>query len=162
MRKCIKCGKEKELEKFRKRQVWFSHTCKECYAAQYRTGKPNTGRFVKGQIPWIKGKKGNLRRTTPKYIKKGRDTKNIPGKRVQWGLDVKIRDEFKCKNCGSEKNLHAHHIVKWNSDEKLRFDLDNGITLCCSCHAKTERLLEINQGKNNLKGKENADNNKSI
>lgn len=43
MRKCKICNEEKELDKFRKRQVWFSHTCKACYAAQYRTGKTNTG-----------------------------------------------------------------------------------------------------------------------
>lgn len=70
MRKCVKCGEEKEVTLFRKRQKWFSHTCKSCYAAQYRTGKINTGRFQKGNVaknpfkkgnvPWIKGKKHSL------------------------------------------------------------------------------------------------------
>lgn len=148
MRRCVKCGEEKELEEFRKRQVWFSHTCKKCYAIKYRSGKPNTGRFFKGQKGlYTKGK-------TPKHLSKVKIPKirkrvsehKRSCKRAQWGLDVKTRDSFKCQNCGSEKDLQAHHIVKWKSDENLRFDLDNGITLCRSCHSRTERLLETEMG----------------
>jgi hypothetical protein len=153
-RKCVKCGEEKELEKFRKRNIWFSHTCKKCYSAQYNTGKPNTGRFVKGQKgTYFKGK-------TPRHlvkvkVPKIREIKSehpYGGKRAQWGLDIKTRDGFKCQKCGTEENVHAHHIIPWKHDKSKRFELDNGITLCCSCHSRTERLLELANGKNNLKG----------
>ena len=70
MRKCVVCGNEKELEKFRKRQIWYSHTCKECYAEQYRTGKPNLTRFKKGHIPWIKGRKGIKKKRKPSISEK--------------------------------------------------------------------------------------------
>jgi len=162
MRKCVICGEEKELEMFRKRQIWFSHTCKLCYTTRYRSGKPNKGRFEKNCIPWIKGKKGVKKRETPRYIKKGRPVKNIPALRIKWAMEVKKRDGLKCQHCGSQNNLHAHHIVKWKLDEKLRFDLDNGITLCCPCHARTERLIELSQGQNNLKRIKNGYNYKSI
>lgn len=75
LRKCVKCNLEKEITLFRRRKRWFSHTCKECYAKPYRTGKPNTGRFQKGhksasgfkknQIGYWKGKK-----RTPEQIEK--------------------------------------------------------------------------------------------
>lgn len=149
MRKCKKCGEEKDLEKFRKRRIWFSHTCKLCYAAKYRTGKPNLGRFVKGQTPWIKGRKNVTKRVIPRYEKKGRpllSEHNQSGKRAKWGLDVKTRDGFKCFGCKTEKDLHAHHIIPWKQDESKRFDLNNGITLCRSCHTKFERLFETARG----------------
>ena len=149
MRICKICGEEKELEKFRKIQVWRSHTCKKCYSARYATGKPNLGRFKKGQISKIKGKPAYPKRTEPKYIKKGREPKSenvFCVKKSTWALNVKTRDEFKCTKCGSEKNIQAHHIVPWKEDMDKRFDLDNGITLCSSCHMKEERLYEISKG----------------
>ena len=38
--------------------------------------------------------------------------------------------------CKSKKRLNAHHIQKWASASALRFDVDNGITLCYWCHKK--------------------------
>lgn len=147
MRKCVICNEEKELEEFRKRRIWYSHTCKKCYAAQYRTGKENTGRFKKGHIPWIKDKKGVKPRTEPKYKKKGRPLTSETRYSLKfdiWGLHVKQRDSYTCRRCGRKEDLHAHHIVPWKVDESKRFDLDNGITLCRTCHTKTE--IEIIKG----------------
>ena len=36
--------------------------------------------------------------------------------------------------CKSKFKLQAHHIKKWSSAAILRYDIDNGITLCKSCH----------------------------
>lgn len=154
MRKCIKCGEEKELEKFRKRQIWFSHTCKKCYSAQYASGKPNTGRFEKGHTPWIKGKKNPDKRKEPRYKKKGRPLLSdhyLSGKKAIWARNVRNRDGFKCLTCGSEKNTQAHHIVPWKECIEKRFDISNGKTLCSSCHMREERLLEISKG---IRGKD--------
>lgn len=154
MRTCVVCGQEKELEKFRKRQVWRSHTCKACYSAKYATGKPNTGRFVKGHESWRKGKTDKVeKRKIPRYIKKGRPNLSehpYSVKRAEWALAVKTRDCFKCQGCGSEKNLNSHHIVPWKQDEVKRFELENGITLCNSCHMRTERFLDLSQSKNSF------------
>ena len=150
MRKCKKCGEEKELEKFRRQQIWFTHTCKLCYAKQYRTGKPNLTRFKKGHIPWIKGKKINA-----KIIKK---TKRIrsPGtskytKRPLWTKQVKERDGNKCRICAAKEDVHAHHIIPWKICEEKRYDIENGITLCRSCHSREERKIEMARGQYNLK-----------
>lgn len=148
MRKCKICGEEKELEKFRKRLAWRSHTCKKCHSAKYVSGKENIGRFKKGHIPWIKGKKDVKKRDFPKYIKIGRkltSTKKQSAKGVEWMLKVKTRDGFKCLKCGSQKNVQAHHIEPWKENENRRFDIENGITLCSSCHMREERFLEISK-----------------
>jgi 5-methylcytosine-specific restriction endonuclease McrA len=52
---------------------------------------------------------------------------------------IKERDNFCCQLCGSQKKLCIHHIdyKKSNSDE------DNLITLCQSCHSKTNANREF-------------------
>ena len=56
-----------------------------------------------------------------------------------WRLAVYKRDEFKCKKCGLKMNwkgkqLNAHHIRPWADYPVLRYDINNGITLCYKCH----------------------------
>ena len=36
--------------------------------------------------------------------------------------------------CKSKYKIQAHHIKKWSRAASLRYDIDNGITLCKSCH----------------------------
>jgi hypothetical protein len=50
-----------------------------------------------------------------------------------WARLVKHRDG-KCVNCGSKKELNAHHVESYAKNESLRFDVNNGITLCRACH----------------------------
>lgn len=56
----------------------------------------------------------------------------------EWAKKVKERDGNVCKICGSTKCLHAHHIIPRRKNKELWYDLNNGITLCNSCHAKVE------------------------
>lgn len=60
----------------------------------------------------------------------------------QWRSAVFQRDNYTCQSCGSKKNLQAHHIVYWRdcvSNPKLRYDIENGITLCRKCHLKAHK-----------------------
>jgi 5-methylcytosine-specific restriction endonuclease McrA len=54
---------------------------------------------------------------------------------VAWSTLVKLRDG-KCTECGSVYDLHAHHIKSFSEHEELRYDVNNGITLCGPCHRK--------------------------
>jgi 5-methylcytosine-specific restriction endonuclease McrA len=46
------------------------------------------------------------------------------------------RDGRKCQmpDCGSKKKLNVHHIRRWADAASLRFEPNNGITLCHYCH----------------------------
>lgn len=47
------------------------------------------------------------------------------------------RDKHTCQMCqkkGKRARLNVHHIMKWSSASSLRYDPDNGITLCSVCH----------------------------
>jgi len=56
----------------------------------------------------------------------------------RWAKDIKKRDKYTCQSCGSREELHAHHIIPRHVDDSLAFDLDNGITLCQTCHYSSE------------------------
>lgn len=54
----------------------------------------------------------------------------------KWKLDVFKKDNFTCQCCGDNSggNLEAHHLENFSDYENLRYDIDNGITLCKDCH----------------------------
>ena len=62
------------------------------------------------------------------------DRNRYPAK--QWVKAVKDRDNWTCQECGATNNLHAHHIKRWKDYPDLRYDLDNGVTLCHTCHER--------------------------
>ena len=49
-------------------------------------------------------------------------------------VDVLKRDKHRCRMCNSKRRLNVHHILKWSGASSLRYDVDNGITLCKKCH----------------------------
>jgi len=55
-----------------------------------------------------------------------------------WASLVKLRDE-KCTECKSVYDLHAHHIKSYKDFAELRYDVNNGVTLCGQCHRKIHK-----------------------
>lgn len=52
-----------------------------------------------------------------------------------WQKAVYKRDNYTCKMCNSTtKKLNANHIRKFSDYPEIRFDTNNGITLCVDCH----------------------------
>lgn len=55
-----------------------------------------------------------------------------------WRKQVWMRDEYKCKmknnNCLGK--IEAHHILGWTDYPELRYELNNGITLCHFHHPR--------------------------
>jgi 5-methylcytosine-specific restriction endonuclease McrA len=70
----------------------------------------------------------------------------------EWRLNVWKRDNFKCKianqDCGGK--IKAHHILSWKHYPELRYNINNGITLCQAHHplkrAEEKRLIPFFQG----------------
>ena len=52
-----------------------------------------------------------------------------------WRDAVFHRDKYRCKKCGTRPRwVEAHHVQSFSINVELRFDVDNGITLCRECH----------------------------
>lgn len=61
--------------------------------------------------------------------------KKRSNKHAKWARDVISRDKATCQKCGAtDIELHAHHIKPYKDYPELRFDKENGITVCCKCH----------------------------
>ena len=58
---------------------------------------------------------------------------------IAWRKEVLKKDNYKCTNCGSKKDLHAHHIKKWSEHPDLRHKVENGSTLCKTCHLRVHK-----------------------
>jgi len=62
----------------------------------------------------------------------------------EWRMAVFKRDYFRCILCGYDStgsrpaDIQADHIKPFSLFPELRFDIENGRTLCVPCHRKTD------------------------
>lgn len=106
-----------------------SDTCEKKYGVKYYV---MTQRFSGESSPRWKGGVARQRseRFTYDYI--------------VWRKNVFDRDLYTCQCCKRKNHkgnndtvyLNAHHIFNWKDNPNLRFNIDNGITLCTDCHNK--------------------------
>lgn len=89
-------------------------------------GKPATR---KGETHW------NWKGGKTKELTKLRNSSQYK----RWRKSVFERDEYTCTFCGQKGGwLEADHIKQFAYYEDLRFDVNNGRTLCVDCHKKTD------------------------
>lgn len=64
----------------------------------------------------------------------------------KWRLAVYARDYYTCQDCDTHctsKTIVAHHLKSFNDYIELRFEVDNGITLCRKCHKKRHKEIGL-------------------
>jgi hypothetical protein len=110
------------------------------------------GKFGKNATAWKGGKQTLLR-----------CLKSRLNKEFNWFKKVQERDKYKCQHCNSSEKLDSHHIkpinlivselckhykkpkdhssLNWllEQQEIVDLNLENGITLCRSCHKKIHK-----------------------
>lgn len=96
--------------------------------SQALSGKPKPWNLGKNNPNWQGGRTSvvQMERTTVRY--------------KVWKDFVFNRDVL-CVNCGSAKNRVAHHIKLYQEFPELKFDTDNGVVLCRSCHSSYHSSL---------------------
>lgn len=84
----------------------------------------------------LRHRKGEL---NPKYkpisLEVKKERKRAGAQFRHWRQSVLTRCPV-CTRCGSETNLHVHHLKGSHEYPESRFDPLNGITLCEKCHIK--------------------------
>jgi hypothetical protein len=153
--KCEICGEEYRAvkdyvnkngyvrtQKYCSKECWSNrakktkHSCEYCGKEFEIKGSDNSaGRYCSRECSF----KGQVGEKAPAY----KDGKSLERERARHSNDLSIwrkkvykRDGHKCIKCGSRELLHAHHILSWAEHEDLRFDVNNGQTLCEKCHGE--------------------------
>jgi 5-methylcytosine-specific restriction endonuclease McrA len=62
--------------------------------------------------------------------------------RIYFRESVFSRDKHKCRVCGFDKDLDAHHITNRNEIPSGGYVSSNGISLCKECHFKAEKVYQ--------------------
>lgn len=125
-----------------KKRPLFTQETRQKMSVSHR--KVGTGKWMKNRI----GEKSN---NWKGGISKDVHSTNEP-RYKKWRMEVFIRDGFKCRinneDC-LEKPIQAHHILRWSEHVELRYEVNNGITLCLAHHprkrAEEKRLVPIFQ-----------------
>lgn len=60
----------------------------------------------------------------------------------EWSISIKKRDGWKCKINNKDCNgrLESHHILSWKDYQELRYEINNGITLCHAHHPRKKQV----------------------
>lgn len=111
--KCIDCGKQLS-----------SYVAKRCVKC---SGKATSG---ENHHNW----KGGI--SPINYEIKRSEEYNI------WRKSIYEKDNWICQICGKKcgKDIVAHHIFSFTDYPQLRFAINNGTTLCRSCHIKLHKI----------------------
>ncbi|AGY48737.1 HNH homing endonuclease III [Bacillus phage Staley] len=71
----------------------------------------------------------------PELTEEDRERKRTTEEYKNWRMSVFERDNYACQKCGEHGGvLRGHHKDGYHWCKERRFDLDNGVTLCESCH----------------------------
>lgn len=114
-------------------RIGATHT-PECIARMKDIAKKNARR---GPAAW--NWKGGIS-PVEKIIRRSAEYKD-------WRIAVFTRDNFTCQSCKDNRggNLQAHHIKGFAAYPKLRFVIENGLTLCEPCHIKEHQNRKEDQ-----------------
>lgn len=147
IKSCLNCDKEiiLKIKRDLTRKKYCSHSCRQIHKQEtdprYKeVQKENAIKLQSFEIKFHPGK-SNKGEKNGRY-KRDRNTVKRPLVSMEgnnWRKQVFERDNYTCKECGQiGGKLNADHIKPYCAYPDLRWDINNGRTLCVECHKKTD------------------------
>jgi 5-methylcytosine-specific restriction endonuclease McrA len=132
---CKECGTLLQLNN--SRDIERKNYCsRQCVGKVVGRNADMTKLWEKNNTPEVNAKKVHWGENHPKWIADRSKLKSRTRPEMNiWRNLVFKRDNFTCKNCNKiGKKLHAHHKAPYSIFPMLRWELNNGVTLCENCH----------------------------
>ena len=138
---------EENIEKMRQNSARYWLGKKRPSPSKETKEKMRKTALINGNKPPVRyGAENNLWKGG---ISRGYKTGYYSTEYKKWRIAVFERDGYRCQGCGQVGGyLTAHHIKSFAHYPKLRFIVDNGITLCEKCHRLTDNYKGHSKNKN--------------
>ncbi len=144
---CKLCGKVFDVEPNHSDRIYCSIDCSskdrpKGYKNKFSARQPRTDE-EKQKISKYQQTHRRVGSDHPNYIDGGHRTERQKEmarcEYKNWRKSVFERDDYTCQMCGQYGGyLQVDHIKPWLLYPELRYDLNNGRTLCVPCHKKTD------------------------
>lgn len=164
-KKCQHCNKSFTKGLNRSNPSWANakYCSIKCFYVGHKVWNKGRGDYAKaiGIGKWMAGKKHTIKtrikmsESSKEVVARGEHNFYIDGRTPErksirrsieyrlWREAVFARDNWICQGEGCGKQgcyLEAHHKKSFALYPQLRFAIDNGISLCVTCHAKVDVL----------------------
>ena len=147
IRFCEQCGTPFKIKNFEKETHIYCSV--KCFHEGSKGKRRSIGtEFKKGLIPEggfaTRFKKGIEHPKWKGGISGAESSERRTKQYKEWARSVYKKDSWKCQECGThceEGNIIAHHIKAFSDYPELRFELENGTTLCRPCHLALHKQL---------------------
>lgn len=132
---CKECGVDLILKNTRdiERKIFCSRICCATYNGKNRNMNVL---WEKGNTVEANAKKAHYGKNHPNWIE---DRSKIKGRlrpeMTAWRTGVFTKDKYTCQECGQiGGKLNAHHKAPYSLFAFLKYDVNNGLTVCEPCH----------------------------
>ena len=132
--KCLTCNREFKVLPSEIKKGYGKYCSKKCcHLSKFFREKLSNSQKGKNNSNF--GKKGELSPHWKGGITNASHKVRTSFEYKEWRKLVFERDNYTCQKCGKRgKKLNAHHIESFNNNPDKRILIDNGITLCQTCH----------------------------
>lgn len=123
---CDYCGKEFERLSSQVNGKYNIYCSRECQSKGYG----------------LKHRGENHHRYNPNLTNEDRDKTTTTLEYIEWRKLVFERDNYTCQCCGDNKggNLNGHHLNSRDKFPQEKYNVNNGITLCETCHKEFHKI----------------------
>ena len=127
----------KHTQEFKDRMIFLNTGKKHSEESRKKMSLVHMGMYVGEKSPrWIKDR--------TKLSRTSKQGERRTAAYFEWRKQTRKRDNWKCKisNQDCAGRIEAHHILPWKDYPELRYDVNNGITLCHAHHPR-KRAEEV-------------------
>lgn len=126
----LSCARKGSPTRKRNRAIVICQVCKKQIERHHSEIKKSVkGLYFCSSDCWYEHNQGENH-----YLWAGGQNERVNPNYTKWRKAVLERDKYYCRICHSQDRLEVHHIKRFATHPDIRWNIDNGLTLCHDCH----------------------------